>query len=61
MNHGGARPGAGRKPTGRPIKKQRKIVATDEEWEDIKEAANTQGKSISQYLLDLHKEARGNR
>lgn len=55
LGHGGARPGAGRKPTDGPVKKQRKIVAT----EDIQEAAVAAGKSISQYLIDLHEAAKG--
>lgn len=54
MSKGGSRPGAGRPPTGEPIKKQRKVVATDDEWKDIQDAAKAQGKSVSQYLIDLH-------
>ncbi len=50
MTCGEKRPGA----LAGPLKKQREISLTDEEWKDIQKAAGDRGKSASKYLLDLH-------
>lgn len=48
--HGGYRGGAGRKPIDNP-KKQRSIMATDDEWQQLKEIAKKNKQSISDYLI----------
>lgn len=51
--HGGARKGAGRKPTGRlKIFKTISISGTPEEIERLKALAETSGKSFSRFVID---------
>ena len=49
-NWGGARQGAGRKPV-EDKAKPRSIMATDHEWERVKQMAKDNGLSISQFVL----------
>ena len=50
---GGARKGAGRKPTGRiKIFSTTTISGTEEEIKLLKEQAKTENKSVSRYVLD---------
>ena len=52
--HGGARPGAGRKPTGRlKIFANTTISLLPEELEQIRMLAKEKGKSVSKFLVDL--------
>lgn len=47
--HGGARPGAGRPPV-EELRKARTFKATDGEWEQIRQKAEQEGVSASEYI-----------
>lgn len=47
--HGGKREGSGRKPTGRVT---HSISVTPEEWQTLKQLAQTAGKDISRFIVD---------
>ena len=49
--HGGKRPGSGRPEIDNPRRQRQPIVATDDEWAEIKSRAKTAGKSINEYLV----------
>lgn len=49
---GGARPGAGRKPTGRQYHVM-SVTGTKEELDEIRRKAAFEKKSISRYLIEL--------
>ncbi len=51
-NRGGARAGAGRKPTGRQYHIM-SVTGTKEELDCIREKAQLAGKSISRFIIDL--------
>lgn len=48
--HGGKREGAGRKPSDNP-RKQRPLVASDTEWEQIKALAKGKSLSTNEYII----------
>lgn len=51
-NRGGARKGAGRKPTGKQYHIM-SVTGTKEELDAIRQKAQEAGKSISRYIIDL--------
>ena len=51
MSRGGARPGAGRKPSGEPLKKL-SIAPHLSEYDALKNAAALAGKTLSRFVID---------
>lgn len=50
LTHGGKREGAGRPLSDSP-RKQRSLVASDEEWKQIKSLAKGKGLSTNEYII----------
>lgn len=50
MTKGGKRPGAGVKPRSGEVSKNHSIKFTDIEWETLRQLAETQNQSISEYV-----------
>lgn len=51
MQHGGKRPGAGRKPVlEEDLRKLRSFKASDQEWAEIKKLAADVGMTASEYI-----------
>ncbi len=56
--HGGARPGAGRKPKGAVAKETTSISIDPDVLDEARRAAIAKGVSLSQFIEDVVREAR---